>query len=180
MSLIQSIRRSVVTLVHRKFEDHIDQFVVVPQHTLDGQTHLPLLHLAAPPIRALTGANGCIDCNRNSCSRILRHAVAIGGAVLFDLLYGHVVFQVVIQRTQRVCIQCGRVGTRLRAFADQKQMFYNYRYTRAETDELYQALSGGSEATMPLQELFGGGYFGICVDKFGIRWMFNCANKDIG
>lgn len=31
---------------------------------------------------------------------------------------------------------------------------------------------------VPLQELFGGGYFGICVDKFGVRWMFNCANKE--
>jgi PhnB protein len=29
---------------------------------------------------------------------------------------------------------------------------------------------------MPLAAQFWGGYFGILVDKFGIRWMFNCAS----
>jgi PhnB protein len=29
---------------------------------------------------------------------------------------------------------------------------------------------------MPLEAMFWGGYFGILVDKFGIRWMFNCAS----
>lgn len=50
--------------------------------------------------------------------------------------------------------------------------------TRAETDHLYQALSEGGEADSPLEEMFWGGYFGTCTDKFGVRWMFNCANKD--
>jgi PhnB protein len=45
--------------------------------------------------------------------------------------------------------------------------------SRAETDRLYAALSeGGSEATgmqpMPWA------YWGCCLDRFGIRWMFNC------
>jgi len=47
--------------------------------------------------------------------------------------------------------------------------------TRAETERLFQALSTGGEADTPLQEMFWGGYFGTCVDRFGIRWMFNCA-----
>jgi PhnB protein len=50
--------------------------------------------------------------------------------------------------------------------------------TRAETYQLYQALSEGGEAAMPLQEMFWGGYFGSCTDKFGVRWMFNCANQE--
>jgi len=50
--------------------------------------------------------------------------------------------------------------------------------TRAETDQLYHALSEGGEVDMPLQEMFWGGYFGSCTDKFGVRWMFNCANKE--
>src|SRR5215207_1077377 len=33
-----------------------------------------------------------------------------------------------------------------------------------------------AEADRPLQAMFWGGYFGILVDKFGIRWMFNCAS----
>lgn len=45
--------------------------------------------------------------------------------------------------------------------------------TRAETDRLYQALSqGGSESTgmqnMPWA------YWGCTLDRFGVRWMFNC------
>ena len=28
--------------------------------------------------------------------------------------------------------------------------------------------------TMPLEEMFWGAYFGVCTDKFGINWQFNC------
>ena len=49
--------------------------------------------------------------------------------------------------------------------------------TRAETDKLFAALGAGGKADMPLQEMFWGDYFGILVDKFGIRWMFNCGSK---
>jgi len=45
--------------------------------------------------------------------------------------------------------------------------------TRAETDRLYAALSeGGSEATGMQQMPWG--YWGCTLDRFGIRWMFNC------
>ncbi|MDB6167613.1 MAG: 3-demethylubiquinone-9 3-methyltransferase [Verrucomicrobia bacterium] len=49
--------------------------------------------------------------------------------------------------------------------------------TRAETDRLFKALSGGGTVEMPLQEMFWGGYFGTIIDRFGTRWMFNCASK---
>lgn len=49
--------------------------------------------------------------------------------------------------------------------------------TREEADRLYAALSEGGEASMPLEEQFWGGYFGECVDKFGVQWMFNCTAK---
>jgi PhnB protein len=49
--------------------------------------------------------------------------------------------------------------------------------TRAATDELFEALADGGKVEMPLQEMFWGGYFGSIIDKFGIRWMFNCSNK---
>jgi PhnB protein len=46
--------------------------------------------------------------------------------------------------------------------------------TRGEADELYAALSeGGSEAT-GLQDMPWGAYWGCCLDRFGVRWMFNC------
>jgi PhnB protein len=49
--------------------------------------------------------------------------------------------------------------------------------TRAETQKLFEALSKGGQVTMELQDMFWGDYFGSCTDKFGIQWMFNCAEK---
>jgi PhnB protein len=46
--------------------------------------------------------------------------------------------------------------------------------TREETDKLFKALSSGGRVDMPLADQFWGAYFGILVDRFGIRWMFNC------
>lgn len=50
--------------------------------------------------------------------------------------------------------------------------------TRAETMKLFNALSDGGKVEMQLQEMFWGGYYGSCTDKFGILWMFNCSNKE--
>lgn len=49
--------------------------------------------------------------------------------------------------------------------------------SRPETDKLFKALSDGGEVEMEMQEMFWGDYFGSCVDKFGVRWMFNCTSK---
>lgn len=49
--------------------------------------------------------------------------------------------------------------------------------TRAETDRLYKLLSAGGSVEMPLAEMFWGGYFASFTDRFGTRWMLNCANK---
>jgi PhnB protein len=48
--------------------------------------------------------------------------------------------------------------------------------SHAETDKLFAALGAGGKVDMPLQAMFWGSYFGILVDRFGIRWMFNCAS----
>lgn len=50
--------------------------------------------------------------------------------------------------------------------------------TRAEADRLFAQLSAGGEVEMPLQEMFWGDYFASFVDKFGTRWMINCASKE--
>lgn len=47
--------------------------------------------------------------------------------------------------------------------------------TRAETERLFAALSEGGKVGMPLTDMFWGAYFGTLVDKFGVRWMFNCS-----
>ena len=49
--------------------------------------------------------------------------------------------------------------------------------TRAETERLFAALGEGGSVEMALQDMFWGAYFGSLTDRFGIRWMFNCAAK---
>lgn len=49
--------------------------------------------------------------------------------------------------------------------------------SRAEADRLFNALGEGGEARMPMEEAFWGDYFGMTVDKFGVRWMINCEAK---
>lgn len=50
--------------------------------------------------------------------------------------------------------------------------------TRAEADRLFAALSAGGKVEMPLQEMFWGAYFGSFADRYGVRWMINCASKE--
>ena len=49
--------------------------------------------------------------------------------------------------------------------------------TRMEAERLFHALADGGKIEMPLQDMFWGAYFGSLVDRFGIHWMVNCANK---
>jgi PhnB protein len=49
--------------------------------------------------------------------------------------------------------------------------------TKAETKKLFDALSDGGIITTDLGEMFWGAYYGSCIDKFGVRWMFNCSEK---
>lgn len=45
--------------------------------------------------------------------------------------------------------------------------------SRAEADKLFNGLSAGGNAFMPMNATFWGAYFGMFVDKFGIHWMVN-------
>ena len=49
--------------------------------------------------------------------------------------------------------------------------------TRQETRRLFDALSKGGKVEMDLQDMFWGDYYGSCTDKYGVQWMFNCAEK---
>ncbi|MBL7978815.1 MAG: VOC family protein [Bacteroidetes Order II. Incertae sedis bacterium] len=50
--------------------------------------------------------------------------------------------------------------------------------TKAEADRLYAELSEGGDAKQCVtpHDTFWG-YWGVCLDKFGIRWMFNVTNQ---
>jgi PhnB protein len=45
--------------------------------------------------------------------------------------------------------------------------------TLEETRRLFDALSEGSSQCAPLAEMFWGATWGSCLDRFGVRWMFN-------
>jgi PhnB protein len=49
--------------------------------------------------------------------------------------------------------------------------------TKADTRKLFGQLSEGGQVTMELKDMFWGAYFGSCIDKFGVQWMFNCTEK---
>jgi len=49
--------------------------------------------------------------------------------------------------------------------------------TKSETKKLFDDLSAGGIVTMELQDMFWGAYYGSCMDKFGVNWMFNCIEK---
>jgi PhnB protein len=49
--------------------------------------------------------------------------------------------------------------------------------SRAETDRLYAALSEGGQDASGLQDMPWGAYWGTCLDRFGVRWMFNCSES---
>ncbi|MBN2273165.1 MAG: VOC family protein [Bacteroidales bacterium] len=49
--------------------------------------------------------------------------------------------------------------------------------TREETRRLFKALSDGGTVELELRDMFWGDYYGSCKDKYGIHWMFNCAEK---
>ena len=43
--------------------------------------------------------------------------------------------------------------------------------SKGDADRLFNALSAGGSANMPMQQAFWGSYFGMLTDQFGINWM---------
>lgn len=46
--------------------------------------------------------------------------------------------------------------------------------SKSETKKLFDALSESGKIIQDLQIMFWGAYYGSCVDKYGVQWMFNC------
>jgi PhnB protein len=54
-----------------------------------------------------------------------------------------------------------------------------YAESEAEADKAFAALSAGGTIYMPMNRTFWGSYFGMCGDKFGVRWMVEYAQKNL-
>jgi PhnB protein len=50
--------------------------------------------------------------------------------------------------------------------------------TKTETHKLFKLLADGGVIEQDLQEMFWGDLYGSLTDKFGVRWMFNCNEKE--
>jgi PhnB protein len=48
---------------------------------------------------------------------------------------------------------------------------------RVETERLFGLLSEGGEDISELQDMPWGAYWGTCLDRYGVRWMFNCSDS---
>jgi PhnB protein len=57
-------------------------------------------------------------------------------------------------------------------FGDNFSVSLNFQ-SEDEIDEAFAAISAGGKITMPLADQFWGAKFGMCLDKFGVNWMFN-------
>jgi len=49
--------------------------------------------------------------------------------------------------------------------------------TKEEAFKLFNGLSLGGEIEMPIEKSFGGNYFGMFADKYGIQWMVEVCSK---
>lgn len=45
--------------------------------------------------------------------------------------------------------------------------------SEAKADQLFNGLSPGGMVIMPMAKVFWGSYFGMFIDKFGIKWLIN-------
>ena len=49
--------------------------------------------------------------------------------------------------------------------------------SREEADRTFNGLSAGGTVEMPMEDSFGGTYFGMFRDKYGIEWMVEFEPK---
>ena len=52
-----------------------------------------------------------------------------------------------------------------------------YPDSEEEARTLFEALSKGGMVALPYEKVFWGGYYGMLIDKFGIKWMVNYQAK---
>jgi PhnB protein len=45
--------------------------------------------------------------------------------------------------------------------------------TRGQADEYFNALSAGGSDTQEMSDMSWGAYWGVCLDRFGVRWMIS-------
>jgi PhnB protein len=49
--------------------------------------------------------------------------------------------------------------------------------SKEQADQLFNGLSAGGDASMPMSDTFWGSYFGMLTDKYGFSWMVSYDEK---
>lgn len=124
-----------------------------------------------------------------TCEEAIKHYTSIlDGQVLFTMRYKdapqecpdnwkekiiHTTFKI---RGQEIMAGDKYAGHNLKQ-GDNVQLCLNFD-KNAKIDDLFSKLAEGGKVTMPLANTFWGAYFGMCVDKFGVCWMFSQHLED--
>lgn len=108
---------------------------------------------------------------------------ALGGSIVFMQRYGDSPMpggpdekDKIMHATMSLCgtnvMFSDAGGKRKMNFGDNFSMSVDCK-TDEEIETLFKAMSEGGHITMPLQDTFWSAKFGMCTDKFGVKWMFN-------
>ncbi len=49
--------------------------------------------------------------------------------------------------------------------------------SKKDADKFFNGISAGGTVTLPMADTFWGSYFGMCTDKFQIKWMISYDKK---
>ena len=82
--------------------------------------------------------------------------------VELEILSGHVIMATDMLESMGHAVRIGN-NTTINLEPDSKE----------ETERLYRELSDDATDASELQQMFWGSLWGTCLDRFGVRWMFN-------
>jgi PhnB protein len=78
----------------------------------------------------------------------------------------------VLQTAEFMMMFSDTTGKEPAVFGTNYSLSLNF-HDETSIDAAFVALAEGGTTDMPLQDTFWGAKFGMCTDKFGVRWMFN-------
>lgn len=99
---------------------------------------------------------GCEDMPETEKNGIMHVALPIGASVLMGTDVPKSMEQVTAGTNMSISVNVG---------------------SREEADRVYNGLSAGGKATMPMNDMFWGDYYGMLTDKFEIQWMISYSEK---
>lgn len=124
-----------------------------------------------------------LNFNGNAAEALAFYAKALGGTVIFQQTYGESPMDAGEKFKDKIMHATFKAGDLTIMASDSNDKFTATAGTNVSLslnfpdldsiNKTFEAMSEGSNITMPLQDTFWGARFGMLTDKFGIHWMFN-------